>query len=167
MTSRLRLIAAIAAATAALGAAGNALSEPFDAQSHAAALLSVGHTPATLKAHERADAPSSAAPADARASAAALLIGDHSGEQARTSARIVSSALPLTQQDARAHAAALLSGSRNVVGERSRITAIDASSGEHPAVLVARTYGARGIDPNQFIVMHPARLQLVDASPTE
>jgi hypothetical protein len=39
--------------------------------------------------------------------------------------------------------------------------------GEHPAVLVAKTWSSRGIDPNTFIVAHPARLQLVAASPTE
>jgi hypothetical protein len=39
--------------------------------------------------------------------------------------------------------------------------------GEHPAVIVARTWNARGIDPNTFIVAHPARMQLVAASPSE
>ena len=39
--------------------------------------------------------------------------------------------------------------------------------GEHPAVLVARTWSTRGIDPNTFIVAHPARLTLLAASPTE
>jgi hypothetical protein len=39
--------------------------------------------------------------------------------------------------------------------------------GEHPAVLVARTWSVRGIDPNTFIVAHPARLTLLAASPTE
>jgi hypothetical protein len=37
--------------------------------------------------------------------------------------------------------------------------------GEHPAVIVARTWNARGIDPNTFIVAHPARGQLIAASP--
>jgi hypothetical protein len=32
-------------------------------------------------------------------------------------------------------------------------------------VLVAQTWSARSIDPNTFIVAHPARLQLVAASP--
>jgi hypothetical protein len=39
--------------------------------------------------------------------------------------------------------------------------------GDHPAVIAARTWNARSIDPNTFIVAHPARLQLVAASPTE
>lgn len=39
--------------------------------------------------------------------------------------------------------------------------------GEHPAVLVAKSWSTRGIDPNTFIVAHPARLTLVAASPTE
>lgn len=38
--------------------------------------------------------------------------------------------------------------------------------GEHPAVIVARNWNARGIDPNTFIVAHPARGQLVAASPS-
>jgi hypothetical protein len=38
--------------------------------------------------------------------------------------------------------------------------------GQHPAVLVAKTWNSRGIDPNTFIVAHPARLQLVAAAPT-
>jgi hypothetical protein len=37
--------------------------------------------------------------------------------------------------------------------------------GEHPAVIVARNWNARSIDPNTFIVAHPARLQLLAASP--
>jgi len=39
--------------------------------------------------------------------------------------------------------------------------------GEHPAVIVARNWSARGIDTNTFIVAHPARLQLVAKSPSE
>jgi hypothetical protein len=38
--------------------------------------------------------------------------------------------------------------------------------GEHPAVLVARAWSAKSLDPNTFIVAHPARLQLLAASPT-
>lgn len=45
--------------------------------------------------------------------------------------------------------------------------AIADTLGEHPAVLVARTWSTRGIDPNTFIVAHPARLGLLAASPTE
>jgi len=37
--------------------------------------------------------------------------------------------------------------------------------GDHPAVVVARTQAKRGIDANTFIVAHPARLQLLAASP--
>jgi hypothetical protein len=39
--------------------------------------------------------------------------------------------------------------------------------GEHPAVLVSKNWSTRGIDPNTFIVAHPARLALLAASPTE
>ena len=45
--------------------------------------------------------------------------------------------------------------------------AIAETLGEHPSVIVARTWSARGIDPNTFIVAHPARLELLAASPTE
>ncbi|MDB6106854.1 MAG: hypothetical protein JWO52_6853 [Gammaproteobacteria bacterium] len=38
--------------------------------------------------------------------------------------------------------------------------------GEHPAVLVARTWNNRGIDPNTFIVAHPAGVRWVSESPT-
>jgi hypothetical protein len=44
--------------------------------------------------------------------------------------------------------------------------AIAESLGEHPAVLVARTWSSRGIDPNTFIVQHPAGHVWVNASPT-
>jgi hypothetical protein len=37
--------------------------------------------------------------------------------------------------------------------------------GEHPAVLVARAQATRGIDPNTFIVGHPAGQQVLAASP--
>ena len=45
-------------------------------------------------------------------------------------------------------------------------SAIAETLGEHPAVIVARTWSNRGIDPNTFIVLHPAAPQL-KASPTE
>src|SRR6266404_8194237 len=45
-------------------------------------------------------------------------------------------------------------------------SAIAQSLGEHPAVLVARTWNNRGIDPNTFIVLHPAGPRWVNASPT-
>ena len=38
--------------------------------------------------------------------------------------------------------------------------------GEHPAVLVARTWSSRGIDPNTFIVQHPAGPIWLNAAPT-
>jgi hypothetical protein len=38
--------------------------------------------------------------------------------------------------------------------------------GQHPAVLVAQKWETRGIDPNTFIVLHPAGPRLLAASPT-
>ena len=35
-------------------------------------------------------------------------------------------------------------------------SAIAEGLGEHPAVIVARTWNTRGIDPNTFILLHPA-----------
>lgn len=40
------------------------------------------------------------------------------------------------------------------------------SLGEHPAVVVARTWNSRGIDPNTFIVAHPAGVRWLSESPT-
>ncbi len=40
-----------------------------------------------------------------------------------------------------------------------------AQMGDHPAVVVARTQAKRAIDPNKFIVAHPAGLHLLAASP--
>jgi len=45
-------------------------------------------------------------------------------------------------------------------------SAIAEGLGEHPAVIVARTWNDRGIDPNTFIVLHPAAPQFV-AAPAE
>ena len=45
-------------------------------------------------------------------------------------------------------------------------TAIAQNLGEHPAVLVARTWSSRGLDPNTFIVLHPAGPIWLNASPT-
>lgn len=39
--------------------------------------------------------------------------------------------------------------------------------GDHPAVTVAKKWNTRGIDPNTFIVAHPAGLKLTTASPSE
>jgi hypothetical protein len=44
--------------------------------------------------------------------------------------------------------------------------AIAEPPGEHPAVLVARTWSSRGIDPNTFIVRHPAGPVWVNTPPT-
>jgi hypothetical protein len=46
-------------------------------------------------------------------------------------------------------------------------SAIAETLGEHPAVIVARTWSTQGIDPNTFIVLHPAAPKLLAASPTE
>ncbi len=45
--------------------------------------------------------------------------------------------------------------------------AIAETLGEHPAEIVARTWSNRGIDPNTFIVLHPAAPQFLAASPAE
>jgi hypothetical protein len=123
MTSRLLLIPAIVAAVATLGAPHNALSEPVDAQSHAAALLSGVRTPVALEAHDYGDAQSSSVSADAQASAAALLSGRSAVGQVKTSARIDPPSALRAQTDAHAHAAALLSGSRTRAKEPMRVTA--------------------------------------------
>ena len=65
--------------------------------------------------------------------------------------------------DAHAQAAALLSGSR-IVTKDSRIGETAETLGQHPAVLVAQKWSTGGIDPNTFIVAHPARLQLLTAA---
>jgi hypothetical protein len=46
-------------------------------------------------------------------------------------------------------------------------SAIAETLGEHPAVIVARTWSTRGIDPNTFIVLHPAGPRFLAVSPTE
>jgi hypothetical protein len=46
-------------------------------------------------------------------------------------------------------------------------SAIAETLGEHPAVIVARTWSTRGIEPNTFIVLHPAGPQFLAVSPTE
>jgi len=46
-------------------------------------------------------------------------------------------------------------------------SAIAETLGEHPAVIVAREWNSRGIDPNAFIVLHPAAPQFVGVSPAE
>ena len=46
-------------------------------------------------------------------------------------------------------------------------SAIAETLGEHPAVIVAREWSTRGIDPNTFIVLHPAAPQFFAAAPTD
>jgi hypothetical protein len=46
-------------------------------------------------------------------------------------------------------------------------SAIAETLGEHPAVIVAREWNSREIDPNTFIVLHPAAPQFLAASPSE
>lgn len=46
-------------------------------------------------------------------------------------------------------------------------SAIAETLGEHPAVIVAREWSSQGIDPNTFIVLHPAAPQFLAVSPTE
>jgi len=46
-------------------------------------------------------------------------------------------------------------------------SAIAQTTGDHPAVIVARTWSTQGIDPNTFIVLHPAAPQFVAVSPAE
>ena len=75
--------------------------------------------------------------------------------------RITPSGAARTSLDAQAQAAALLSGARITVSESAQITAISETLAEHPAVVVAQTWNTRGIDPNTFIVAHPARPQLI------
>lgn len=44
--------------------------------------------------------------------------------------------------------------------------AIAETRGEHPAVLVSRSWSKQGIDPNTFIVQHPAGHVWLSGSPT-
>ena len=46
-------------------------------------------------------------------------------------------------------------------------SAIAQTLGDHPAVIVARTWSTQGIDPNTFIVQHPAAPQYLAVSPAE
>lgn len=161
MNSRLFLIPAILATTAAFGAPADALSGPLDPQAQAAALLSHPRTSGSSYAHEPPPTHSSAsAPVDAHARAAALVSGVRIGHDANAAVNVTRSAVAL---DAQARAAALLSGMR-ITAENSRISETSETVGQHPAVLVAQKWRTRGIDPNTFIVAHPARLQLLAAS---
>lgn len=161
------LLPAIVATATAFGAPVSAHSETLDAQAQAAALLSRAYASVPLKAHERQYAPSSSAAMDAHASAAALLSGRSAGPRTSSSARVAASTATPTSLDAHAHAAMLLRGSRIAAHDSLRSTRVSKPLGEHPAVLVAQTWSTRGVDPSTFIVAHPARLQLLAASPTE
>jgi hypothetical protein len=157
MNSRLFLIPAILATTAAFGASAD------DAQAQAAALLSHPQTSGSSY-HEPAPASSSTlVAADAQARAAALLSGVHSGHSAKTTVNASRSAVA---SDAHAQAAALLSGAR-ITAKSSPVSQTSETLGQHPAVLVAQQWRTRGIDPNTFIVAHPARLELLAAPVTE
>jgi hypothetical protein len=126
MNSRLLLIPAILATTAAFGDSADVVSAPRDAHAQAAGLLS----------------------------------GVQVGHGTQTAVHVSRSAVVL---DAHAQAAALLSGSR-IVTKDSRIGETAETLGQHPAVLVAQKWSTGGIDPNTFIVAHPARLQLLTAA---
>jgi hypothetical protein len=164
MKSRLLAIPAIVAATAAFVIPGSAFAEPRDAQVQAAALLSRPHAPETLQTSAREYGRSSSAAVDAHASAAALLSGRSTGGSRAASVAIATPIVAHKAVDAHAHAAALLRGSRTANGEEYRLTAAG-DLGEHPAVLVARQWSTRGINPNEFIVAHPAAPRLIAASP--
>jgi len=155
MKSRLLLISTLFAATAGLGVSTAQSSEP-DAQAQAAALLSSSY----VTAPAQVNASSQSVASDAQAQAAALL----SGTRVRQHANESTSVAPSQSLDAQAHAAALLGGVRPTVNETPRTTAT-AVLGDHPAVVVART--RRSIDPNTFIVAHPARLQLISTPSDE
>jgi pyruvate/2-oxoglutarate dehydrogenase complex dihydrolipoamide acyltransferase (E2) component len=72
-----------------------------------------------------------------------------------------------TTSDAQSQAAALLGGAPNAALKRVRTSATRETTGHHPAVLVAQAWRTRGIDPNTFIVAHPAGRQLAAASNVE
>jgi hypothetical protein len=166
MKSRLLFISTIAATAATLGVSGIALSQPLDAQASAAALLSRPHTPVDSQVFKQPNASSTSVAEDAHATAVRLLTGSRTAASASASVRSAQVTATRTPLDAHAQASALLSGARNSQRDRSRITSKGELLGEHPAVLVARHWGTRGIDPNSFIVAHPAGLALVHASPT-
>jgi hypothetical protein len=163
MKSRLVLISAIAAATAGFGVASNALASPPDAQAQAAALLSPSHSSEGVRKAES----TSSVVLDAQAHAAALLSGARVDGGAADSTQVTRSSASRTSGDARAQAAALLSGARSTSVEDARTTSTREQLGAHPAVTVAKTWNNRGIDPNTFIVAHPAGVQLITAPPSE
>lgn len=156
MKSRLLLISALLAATAGLNVS---TAVATDAQAQAAALLSSSN----VASSEGASVSTQSARGDAQAQAAALLSGARAGQDAPITTPRAAQSL-----DAQAHAAALLSGSRTTSNEPVRTTAASSDAlGDHPAVIAARTWSTRSLDPNTFVVAHPARLELVAASPSE
>jgi hypothetical protein len=111
MKSRLFLIPAIFATTAALAESQTAVSpKPADAHTQAATLLSRPHTPVTMNL-ERSSSVSETA-IDAHWSAAALLSGQRVARQATASSAVREPLHGQTHADAHAQAAALLSGHR-------------------------------------------------------
>jgi hypothetical protein len=154
-------------ATATAFASGSAHSDIADAHAQAAALLSRPYLSGHVQASERQDARSASAVSDAHGRAAALLSGGIPNRQASASRGVMASPIAPVLLDAHAQAAALLSGTHVNADKGSRSTRMSQPLGAHPAVLVAQTWSARGIDPNSFIVAHPARLQLFGVSPSE
>lgn len=166
MKSHLLLLSTIVAATAGLSVSSNALSSEPDAQSQAAALLSSSNHFVSESTYDRGNTSSQSVTDDAHAHAAALLSGIRTErKEVSNSVEVIPSRATRKSSDAQAQAAALLSGQRVI--ESYRITATSEKLGEHPAVVVAQSAGTRGIDPNTFIVAHPARLQLITTSQGE
>jgi hypothetical protein len=165
MKSSLVLISAIAAATAGFGVSGYAVASPSDAQAQAAALLSPTYESASADVRSQETASSRSVALDAHAHAAAVLSGVRPDRE--DSVQVTRSTTSPASGDAQAQAAALLSNSRSASVEVTRTTATREKLGSHPAVIVAEAWKNRGIDPNTFIVAHPARLQLFATSPSE
>jgi hypothetical protein len=157
MNTRLLFPVIVATATA-FWPLSSAQSEPTDAQAQARALLDRPHLSGPTKAQEHPYTRSSAI-MDVHASAAALLSGRTSGARASDSDH-VASAVATKSLDAQAHAATLLRGWTIPVEEALRSTWVSRPLETHPAVRVAQSWRTRGIDPNTFIVGHPAGVQL-------
>jgi hypothetical protein len=166
MKSRLLLLPTILATTAGFVSA-NALSSQPDAQAQAAALLASPHTFVSAGAPDHENASSQSVVADTHAHAAALLSGLRTDRKAKSRVRTTAPEAARPALDAQGQAAALLSGSRVSVSNNARMTVRSERIGQHPAVLVAQAWNTRGIDPNTFVVAHPAGLQLIGASPAE
>lgn len=162
MKSRMLLLSAIVASVAGLGASVSAFSSETDAQAQAAALLSRSHA----SVRQNISSSQSNAP-DAHAHAAALLSGRRSAYEAVSSVPANASSAARASLDVHAQAAALIRGSRNPVDEIAKTSAVREQLNEHPAVVVARSWDTHELDPNTFIVMHPAGLQLVATSRRE